>query len=275
MIILAKNNSTSDIEISDLGGISITSNSSKDLLLSCTLDDIAESNSLLELISSNQLIINNGIDDLSISDAIRYVSLFKHLNPISPDGKEVIKSESRPPGTQTSFTGIGDSDVGFHDGTKLVWDCSIDDDFFTADSSSLYYIRPIPDGFKQKIIRMKYNDPTYVKEGTLFYWNMQKGSFADMAVVCPPGKYYKDRSGTIHLADSYTVISHYVSHMMIYDTCSCGLHMFAETCQEDATPTYYETWVGITVPIDDTSSYGFGLFTLYRKRTALLPGETI
>ena len=275
MIILIKNQTTQDIALNDLSGYLIPASSSKDIAIDKPLNEIAESNHLLELISNGAVIINNGIMDLDKSTAIRYVSLQNHLNPISPDGKEVIKTESRPPGTQTSFTMVGDN-LEFGDGKRLLWDFSNDDDIVPADSTSLIlHNKPLPDGFKRKLMRMRFNDPVYVKEGTLYFFDVPFGCYADMSVVCPAGNYYRDRTGAVKLATNNVCVSHYVTHYFMCGTCPCGHTLLAETCQEIATPTNYETWVEITTPISDTTSKGFGCFTLYRKRTTLLPGESL
>lgn len=275
MIILIKNQTIQDIILNDLSGYTIPASGSKNIALDKPLNEIAQSDYLLELITSGAVIINDGNNDLDRSNAVRYISLQTHMNPISPDGKEVIKTESRPPGTQTSFTMVGDN-LEFGDGKILMWDFSNDDDIVPSDSTSLLlHNKPLPEGYKRKLIRIRFNDPVYVKEGTLYFYDMPFGAWADMSVVCPTGQYYKDRLGGIHKATNNICISHYVTHYMMHGTCAEGHTLLAETCQEIATPINYETWVEITTPISDNISKGFGCFTLYRRRTQLYPGETI
>lgn len=197
--------------------------------------------------------------------------MHKHLNPISPDGKETIRAESRPPRTQTNFTSVGDN-VGIHDGKKIYWDFSNDDDLIT-DTTSLYI--PLPDGYKRKRLKIRFNDPVYVKEGAVYYVDCPKGCFSDMSVVCPAGQYYLDREGNPHLAEDDVYISNYVSHHFLYGTCNFGDEMNAETCQENAIPPNYELWIEITTTSSDTTSFGWGSMELYRTRTSLLRGESV
>ena len=270
MQVILKNITDDDIELSDLSGITIQDQSQKDIS-DIPLYLLGTSNVLLQEIASGSLIVNNGTQDLSASDGIRYVSLQKHINPISPDGKETIKAESRPPGHQTNFTGIGDG-VSIHDGQEMFWDFS-NDDYLVTDTTSLYL--PIPDGFKRKRLKVSFNDPVYIKEGAIYFVDAQKGSYVDMSVVCPKGQYYLDRDGVPILADTDVYLSNYVSHHFIYGTCNLGDEMNAETCQEVPIPTNYEVWMEITVPDDDTVCFGWGNIELYRTRTAFYPGETV
>lgn len=272
MVILLKNQTNIDIELYDLSGYKIPANDSIDIALIFPLYEIAMSNHILELISSGDIIVNNGDDDLSKTDAVRYVSLFKHLNPISPDGKETVRAESRPPNTQTNFTMVGD-DLKIHDGKYIYYDFSNDDDIVIDDSSSLYL--PLAVGFKRKRLRIRFNDYVYIKEGAWYYFDAIKGSYVDMSVICPTGQYYKDREGNIKLATSNIYYSNYVSHHFFCRTCAMGDEMNAETCQENALPPTWELWIEITVPESDTTSFGWGSVELYRKRTVLLPGESI
>ena len=79
-----------------------------------------------------------------------------HKTPLSPDGKEVVRAESRPEDTTTCFTGIGDSAEGIGDGKEFSWDFSNDDDIVEA-----------PSGMKRKRIEFKFLDSVWIKEGTL------------------------------------------------------------------------------------------------------------
>lgn len=273
MIILAKNITSNDIVLDDLMGITIAANSSLELTENASLLELAQCNSLLSLIATNQLVINDSLRDLSATDAIRYISLTDRVATTAVDGREIVKSSSIPFNTQTCFTMVGDSSVGIGDGNKMEWNASSDN--WITDSSSPYIIYPLPDGFKRSIMRLRFNDPVYIKEGALFYWGVQKGTYVDFIVVCPQGQYYYNRNKEVNLATSHIPISHYAMHHFIYDTCPCGIYVNAETCQDIATPINYETWFCITVPQTDTSSFGFARFTLYRKRTSLYPGELL
>lgn len=72
--VIVKNNSASDIAIDDLG-ISIPANSNIDLSLQYSFDTIAGSDSLRDLVSAGQLVINNGTTDLSATDGVNFLKL--------------------------------------------------------------------------------------------------------------------------------------------------------------------------------------------------------
>ena len=127
MNIFIKNNTDQDIELNDLSGYVLPIREIKNIGSDIPMTEIMNSQHLIDLISTNQITINNGNKDLDRIAAVRYISLQSHLNPISLDGKEVVKAESRPPGMQTSFTMSGDNQkIG--DGKELKWDFSNDDD---------------------------------------------------------------------------------------------------------------------------------------------------
>lgn len=272
MIVLVKNNSDKDVSIPDLGGYTIQDQSSEDLLLTFQFTQLSVSDDLLTHIANKKLIINNGERDLSIAEAIRYLSLHKHLNPISPDGKEIVRSESRPPGTQTNFTTIGD-DTTIHDGVEMLWDFSNSDDEITNDSD-VDLFAPLPLNHKRKRIKVRFNDPIYIKEGTIYFHDAPKLARANMFIVCPAGEYYISRvTGDPTLATEPVNMSRYVSNYIFSGSCPMGDELNAETCQEIAIPTNYELWIEITVPNTDSTSYGWGMLELYRRRTSFHPGE--
>jgi len=264
MPVKVKNTTESEITLDDLGGIVIPADGTYvDLSESFTAIDLALSDDLLEHIASGSLVVNTGEVDLSIADGIRYVSLYKHLNPVYPDGKEVIRAESRPPGSTTTFTMRGD-DQAIGDGKVLMWDFSNTDDDI-----------PAPEGYRRKRIRLRFNDYVYIKDGCLYFFNALFGSYADMYVVCPAGQYYRDRQGNLVQATEDTPVVHYVIHHMFCGTCPMGDELNAEGCQIDPLPPNYELWVEITVPSSDSQSKGYGELELYRTRNILLPGEEV
>ena len=73
-IIIAKNDSTSVITIDDLG-IEISESGEVTLSDISNLSEIISSIDLKSLVSSGSIIINNGINDLNISDGLKYISL--------------------------------------------------------------------------------------------------------------------------------------------------------------------------------------------------------
>jgi len=71
--IIAKNDSTSEIFIDDLG-IGIPALDEINLTLLFEKEDITESEDLDSLVSSQSLIINDGIEDLSITNALKHIN---------------------------------------------------------------------------------------------------------------------------------------------------------------------------------------------------------
>jgi hypothetical protein len=274
MIILAVNQTTSDIMISDLAGTIIPVNGSLDLALNFTLDVIANSNDLLTLIADNSLVINNGLSDFDKATALRYVCLFKHVNPVSPDGKEIIRAESRPEGTESYFTTTGD-DGSIGGGKSFFWEFDNNDDIILSDSTSIGHHNYIPEGFKRKRMILTFQDGVYIKGGKLYFSSALKGSYADFYIVVPAGYYYYARNGDIAYAFMDAPIIRYVNRKYFFGTTSSGDKVSAEGCQVKALPVGWELWGDITVPIEDTSSFGHCELEMYRIRSYLYPDEKL
>lgn len=278
MIIILKNITSSPITIPDLAGITIDANGQRDVGIDVGPFMVAHSNDLLSFIASGDIVVNNGsIDMTDRSDAIRYVSLYKHLNPISPDGKEMIRSDSRPINTESYFSMCGDSTSMIGGGTCLEWDFSNDDNLVIGDSTSFPngHHMHIPDGYKRKRMVLSFVDPIYIKGGSLYYSNAPKWSWADFYVVCPQGYYYYDRDYNIQLATEDTPVVRYVAHKHFFGTCTVGDEVTSEGCQVNALPVGWVLWGDITVPITDTTSFGTCELEMYRQRSYLYPGEAI
>ena len=75
MIIQATNNTLTDIVLTDLSGYALFPNTPVDLGTVFNIYQVAQSNVLVNNIATGAVIINNGIYDLEITEAIRYVSL--------------------------------------------------------------------------------------------------------------------------------------------------------------------------------------------------------
>ena len=185
--------------------------------------------------------------------------------PVMPDGRPIVRSDSRPIGYSTMFTMAGDTASGIGDGKEIVWDFSNDDDL-TASGIA-------PDGYKMKRMEITFLDPVYIKEGCIYFHNAKKGSYATFAVVCPEGQYYTERDGSPTMASGDTYITKYVNRHYFYGTCAMGDELNTESATENALPSNYKLWVDVVVPDTDNDSYGYGELEIYRSRTCLLPGE--
>lgn len=184
--------------------------------------------------------------------------------PITPDGKPMVRSDSRPVGLYTYFTCQGD-DVGIGDGQTMFWDFSNNDTTISG----------APVGYKRKRMIIKSNDPVWLKEGTLYFHGALKGSYADMMVVCPSGNYYYNRDGTPAYAYEDVIVIHYIRKQLFAGDCPMGDELNTEGCSDVPTPTNYVVWCQVTVPESDNSSYGWATLEMYRARTCLLPGEGV
>lgn len=180
------------------------------------------------------------------------------------DKQEVI-AESKPPGHVSVFTCIGDTATGIADGKDVFWDWSNSDDVISTS---------VP-GMKLKRLKVSFVDPIYIKEGALYFYDVVKGSYARLRIVCPAGQYYLDRNGAPQLASLDVTVHDYVPKHFLAGSCPMGDEMNTESCARDTIPVNYQLWVDIFVPVADVTSYGWVSLEIYRTRTCLFPGESI
>jgi len=109
MIILAKNNTASEIVINDLGGQVIPASGEVDLALENQLYRIAGSDDLVEKISSGDITINDGQQDFNAADGVKYAVLHPTtIGPKDPSGKLRVHQTSRNAGLTTVWASAGD-----------------------------------------------------------------------------------------------------------------------------------------------------------------------
>ena len=273
--VIAKNNTVDDITITDLNGVVVPGSGQKTLSDIFSAAEIAASDSLIVNIATEDITINNGTNDLTAANAVRYVSLYKHVNPISADGKEIIRADSRPPTTQTYFTGESDdvtsSPGKIGEGNSFYWDFSNSDNDLAESPTPPG--RSIPEGYKRKRIEAQFHDPLYLKDGTFYWIGATKGSYIHVHVVCPNGNYYLNRSGIPTQADGDTIIETFINKHFFAGDCPMGDEVNSEGSQLTPMPTNYKMWLDITVPDSDNTSYGWASLECYRDRSILLPGE--
>lgn len=186
---------------------------------------------------------------------------------VSLQGRSIVRNDSRPSGTTTNFTMRGDLTTGIGDGKIISWDFSNADDDVTA-----------PTSFKRKRLEIGFSDEVWIKEGALYFKDTPKGQYIDMYVVCKNGFYYNDRNGNPVQAVGDVPTIHYINHYLMLDTALVGIKLNTEGAMEDALPKQqdgYILWIEITTPDTDVLSCGYAELKLYRKRTVLLPGETL
>jgi hypothetical protein len=95
MTIIAKNVTQEDIILTDVGGMTIPSLSSCNLSSMLYFHEISRSGILKEKVTSGDIVINNEVEDLSIEEGLKSISLSCHLDHtyvglIPPSNKEIL-----------------------------------------------------------------------------------------------------------------------------------------------------------------------------------------
>lgn len=180
------------------------------------------------------------------------------------EGKQYLRSESRPINCTTYFTSKGDTigeNQSIGTGNRLEWDASISEDW-TTDGC--------PSGFKKKVTIIRFIDSIWIKDGTIYYVDAEKGSYIDMEVLCPNGGYYM-YMGQLqqNLTGDDLSVDHYINNMPIQGNVPMGDELNTETCSQEL-PNYLKYRFTVTIPESDVTSYGYGLFEIYRQRTIVL-----
>lgn len=257
------NETTHDVTISDLG-IVISPGEVKDLAEIYNLSELANADSLIELLSSQQLSLDIGDGTLSVARAIDIIRRTElKSTQLDSTGKWRVRADSRPLAEsgapyETVFTMIGD-DTDIANGTPIYWDFSNNADLVDA-----------PTGYKRKRIEVRFLEPVYLKDGAMYFTDVLKGSYLDLFVVCPAGQYYLKNDGSPALATQDTPVRHFLMHHFFSGTVNMGDEQNAEGAAEDPVPTNYVIWLEVTVPAGDNSSFGWGELEMYREKTMIL-----
>lgn len=202
-------------------------------------------------------------------------------SPRMPDGRPIVRADTRPLNTSTYFTSSGDDSTSIGGGTNLLWDFSNDDD--------LYEGPDVPSGYKCKQILLSFNCPVFIKDGTIYFFDVPWGCYATMDIAVPPGNYYPNPAGTIpafalgltgtemYAYSGSNIVSYlvYVNKHRMYQTCSVGDELNAEGASTKPVPVGWYIRAKIYTPDTDVTSKGFGTLELYRYFTVLRPGMTV
>lgn len=173
--------------------------------------------------------------------------------------KKVVLNTSRPLGTDSYFTTTGDSDTDIGDGVALRWDFSNTDNVVEA-----------PEGFKRKLIKIKFLDDIWLKDGTFYYFNGLKGSYGNVYFICPTGEYYKNNEGELVQAIEDTVFMKLINKFYFQGSVNVGDEINAEAAPSAPLPAGYELCIEITVPESDVESTGHIILEMFRERTVIL-----
>lgn len=192
------------------------------------------------------------------------------------EGKQVVRADSKLLGCEVLFTGAGDNlsgDMEIGAGTDFRFDFSDANQLVTA-----------PAGFHRTRTDWHFNDQVYIKEGTFFFFNMPKGSYVDMYIVCPQGYPYQYKVHgrpleeyqdmvTVMSATEETIVSHWIVKNWIEGNAPMGTPFNTESAGEAAPPTYFIWRAEATVP-DVTGwedAHGHWFLEMYRPSTVYFP----
>lgn len=284
-----KNKTAAPVAIADLGGVTIPAGGQKDLVneAGIPMAKLAMSNSLVGLLGqgTDKYQMNDGDQDYDMASGITLILGLAQRFPTVGDIPK-FRADSRPEGTSNYFTMKGDDasvapKIG--NGKALAWDFSgTDDDVDNAALDAMageyggVWPYQIPAGMKAKLVRFKFSEATYLKEGTMYFYGADFGSYCDMLIVCPQGQGYYNRQGVpTPAALGPVILSRYCANLMFHGDCPMGDEFNAEGCTERAIPNIYEWWLMIVVPSTDNDNRGYVEMEVYRPRTCLLPGEAL
>lgn len=204
----------------------------------------------------------------------------KEEPPAMPDGRPIVRADTRPIGTQTYFTCCGDDSTSVGNGVCMRWDFSNDNDEYDGPE--------VPSGFKAKELLLTFQCPVYLKDGAIYFIDAPWGQVMHMDIMVPSGGYYQNPAGAIPAAalglpgnDLYAqasgnvVYQSYVHNHYVYGSCPMGDELNAEGCAVDALPIGWMLRGLIMTPINDDTSKGYASMEMYRCHTVLLPGQKI
>jgi hypothetical protein len=245
---IIKNYTEEDLEINDLGDVIIPANGA--------LDIGGNEQRLIELASSEDLFnaliqgqgkyqVNDGLRDLTTSQGVDLIRKIQKPTEVDELGRWVVRSDSRKNGWDTVFQGAGDNmQTGvIGDGVPLRFDfeaAAEDSRWLTSEQDPT-----IPAGYKRQRIDWHFSDWVYVKEGTLYFYNMPKGSFANMWIVAPPNAFFTRKKLDAHQnleritypsGDVEVPFVHWVANYPMEGTCPMGDELNTESAAE--TPAY-------------------------------------
>lgn len=201
--------------------------------------------------------------------------------PTMPDGRPIMRSDSRPLYTSTVFTMQGDDSTSIGNGVELIWDFSNDDDLYDGPE--------VPSGFKCKQMLISFATEVHLKDGMLFFFDAPWGSYVTMDVAVPPNNFYPNPtgpytsamlglSGTLNYAHSGNEIitfQRFVNKYRITGTCNIGTALDAEGCTTKPMPIGWYLCGRVYTPISDNVSKGYASMEMYRSFSILRPGMKI
>jgi hypothetical protein len=220
------------------------------------------------------------LDDTSDDLTDNLSQIWYETEPHMPDGRPIVRSDTRPLDMMTYFLMAGDDSTSIGGGVELRWDFTNNDNLYTGPE--------VPIGYKAKMFLVSFLCPVHLKDGTIYHFDAPWGQYVLMDVVVPAGWFYPNPSGEIPAvmlgmsgnamysqATKDTPIQRYVNKHFMYKDCPMGDELNAEGCSIDALPVGWFIRGIIVTPESDNVSKGFASLEIYRCHTSILPGQNI
>ncbi len=282
---IIKNYTDQNLVIADLGDIVIPANGALDIGGNeVRLIELSASDDLLDAISlgTESYQVNDGIRDLSKSEAIDLIRKIQRPTEVDNLGRWVIRSDSRKTDWDAIFQGAADDlttgEVG--KGTPFTFDFSAPADDLRWDNEHA------PAGYKMQTIDWRFCDWVYIKEGTLFYYNAPKGSFMNFFVVAPPGTGYIEKFSqedltvakrTLPTNNKWIAFIQWLAHYNFEGSAPMGDELNTESASDNASPSFFMWRAQICVP--DVTGYeqthGHWALEMYRISTGTKGPEEV
>ncbi len=282
---IIKNYTEQDYIVADLGDIVLPANGAIDIGGNeQRLVEIASSDSLLEALSlgTSNFQLNDGMKDLSFSEGIDLIRKIQRPTEVDTLGRWVVRSDSRKTDWDVVFQGAGDNCLTgvLGGGIPFTFDFGAPVDDLRWDNEHA------PVGYKMQTIDWTFCDWVFLKEGTIYFYNMPKGSYVSFAVMSPPGTVYFKKTANSDLTvkheqlptnNKWMIWMQWVINYRLEGTCPMGDELNTESASENAAPNFFIWRAQICVPDVDGYEDAHGHWTLemYRMSTGVRgPFET-
>lgn len=273
---IIKNYTEQDYILSDLGDITLPANGAIDIGGSEQhLIEIASSDDLLAALAqgTTNFQLNDGLKDLSFSEGIDLIRKIQRPTEVDDLGRWVVRSDSRKTDWDVVFQGAGDdcSTGILGGGIPFRFD-------FSALPDDLRWDENAPTGYKMQTIDWMFCDWTFLKEGTLYFYNMPKGSYVNFTIVSPPGTVYFKKIATSDLTvlkeqlptnNKWITWMHWVINYGMEGSCPMGDELNTESAAENAAPSFFIWRAQICVPniTGYEDAHGHWSLEIYRMST--------
>lgn len=274
-----KNHTNENLSLSDIGE-TIPANGAKDIGGNeSRLIELASSDHLLNALAqgTDKYQVNDGSRDLAMSEGVDLIRKIQKPTASDALGRWIVRVDSRRQNWDTIFQGAGDNletqTVGA--GTPFLYD------FSATQSDPRWVTEGVPEGYKQQSLKWNFFDPVYVKEGSLYFFDMPKGSYIDFYVAVTQGYPYR-KKGVNENYDvegenmvctvPYLRFAHWVVHYHVEGNAPHGDELNTESAAEMPAYPFHIFEAVITIPevMGWNQAHGHFALELYRPRTVVL-----